>query len=121
MEMHAGKDRAEEDTKGIATFLSDLVDEIIASDRVAVSLSEATVEVFSRQYDISYNSPTGDMTLVVSWKRNETKKKSAISRKRFEEIATEVEEEMGYSGLTDHPYGEFALRVAERYITEVGG
>lgn len=121
MEICASKGWPKEDTEEIAAFLGDLVDEIVASDRVMVSLSEATVEVFNRQYSISHNSPTGDMTLVVSWKRDRPNKGVSIDEKRFTEIAVDVQSEWSYGGLVGTMYEEFALECARRCLAEVEG
>lgn len=102
-------------------FLSGLVTEIRAGSEVHIDLSEEMSEVIHRGFDTVYNAPTGKMTLVVKWKRDRDEKRPVINKERISEIALEVEEEMGYSGLTNAPHGEFALRVAERYIEEVEG
>lgn len=104
--------------KEAESFLLDLVAEIRAGSEVHIDLSEETREVKSCWVDATYCVPTGKMTLIVSWTGDRDSQKLTIDEKRFIEIGLEVQEEMGYSGLTDTVYGEFALRVAERYIAE---
>jgi len=106
------------DMKEAEAFLLNLVAEIRAGSEVHIDLSEEIRDAVRTHHDIVYNLPTGNMTLVVKWKRGKVPR-AIIDEKRFRETELEIEEEMGYNGLADSKYGEFALRVAERYIAEM--
>ena len=103
--------------KKAVALLSGFVEEIGLSSEVHIDLSEETREDFNSRLK-PFNTPTGKMILIVSWIRGRDEERSGINEERISEIALEIEEEMGRSGLTGTVYEEFALRVTERYISE---
>lgn len=119
MEMWSASGRSKRDKKEIAAYIRGALAAIICSDgEVHASLSQK-IERTLAPGETPTTWATGEMTLTVSWTTGDYDKSGAIDEESFNQIAKEVEEEMGYSRLTDAPHGEFALRVVERYITEI--